>query len=226
MLVIFIACSVVSVFPVDIAYSAIRGTPKHKPILNDAMIRRTHAQELMGKFYRKSIVNIGDPVNFEKHIYELVCNSLNQHWKSSANKITQAILEQSRKHHFDPVFLLAVIANESDFNPAAIGTSGEIGLMQIKADTAEWISKKCGLSWKGKKSLYNPMTNIEIGSTYLSMLREKFNSESQLYLAAYNMGSANVYRIIGQKSVPQIYPRRVIKRYLQFYSQINATYSI
>jgi soluble lytic murein transglycosylase len=117
---------------------------------------------------------------------------------------------------------MAVIENESSFNPTIVGSHGEIGLMQITPVTASWISEKYGVTYKGKASLYDPSINIKIGAAYLSFLREKFNFHSKLYLAAYNMGVSNVHRALGRKVTPQEYSNRVMKRYISFYSKMKA----
>ncbi len=57
----------------------------------------------------------------------------------------------------------AVMAVESGFNPNAIGTSGEIGLMQILPSTARM------LGFVGSNSdLAQPETNVHYGVTYLA----------------------------------------------------------
>lgn len=47
------------------------------------------------------------------------------------NEITIAILEYSAAHQIDPLLVTAVIRVESKFDPKAVGSSGEIGLMQL-----------------------------------------------------------------------------------------------
>jgi soluble lytic murein transglycosylase len=77
------------------------------------------------------------------------------------------------------------------------------------------------LPWKGKKSLKDPSNNIRIGSAYIAYLREEFDFEGQLYLAAYNMGSGNVRKALGKKIRPKDYSTRVMHRYLRFYAELQ-----
>ena len=130
-------------------------------------------------------------------------------------------MQESFRYGFDPIFLMAVIQNESSFQPGIVGTSGEVGLMQITPVTAEWIADKYGLAYKGRHYLFDPVNNIRIGAAYLSFLREKFDFNSRLYLSAYNMGISNVNRALDRDVLPQEYASRVLKRYVNFYREIK-----
>ncbi|MFZ9596227.1 MAG: lytic transglycosylase domain-containing protein [Bdellovibrionia bacterium] len=147
--------------------------------------------------------------------------ALPETWKHQSRPIANTIIQQSQKYGFDPVFLMSVIENESSFNPEALGSAGEIGLMQITPETGAWITELFEIPWKGKKTLKNPVSNIIIGSAYLAYLREEFDYRGQLYLAAYNMGSGNVRKHLNRNTQPQVYPSRVMQRYLRFYSELQ-----
>jgi soluble lytic murein transglycosylase len=189
--------------------------------------RKKQAIELLGRLYRKSEVRKnGEKIaSMNNYIYEWTGKELKPQWKKYSRTIASAIMAESKKHKFDPVFLMAVIENESSFNPEVVGSFGEIGLMQITPQTADWISKKYNVAYKGPKSLKNPATNIALGSAYLSYLRAKFGFKGQLYLAAYNMGSKNVQRLLAQQKVPEVYPKAVMKRYVRFYTKIGANHT-
>ena len=183
--------------------------------------REAHAKELLGKSYTKSVANVDNngrelTISLKKMIYK----SLPRLHKSKTNKIHNVILSQSAKFNFDPFFLMAVIQNESSFNPIAKGTSGEIGLMQILPTTGKWLAKKFKMKWRDKSDLENPIFNIKLGAVYLNTLRDKFNNHGQLYLAAYNMGPRNVRRALNKKIMPRDYAFAVMKRYFAFYKQI------
>ncbi len=187
-----------------------------------AITRWNHAKELLGKWYQKSVVKEGEEIpRVDELIFQWVERDLRGPWKKDAHQISRAILHVSDKYHFDPVFLIALIENESSFNPEAIGTSGEIGLMQLTPPTAEWIAKKYDLVWRGPKTLKNPITNIQFGAAYLAYLREKFQFRSQLYISAYNMGSSNVQRALDRQVWPKAYASRVLQRYVHFYSELR-----
>lgn len=187
-------------------------------------VRAKHAKELMGGRYRKSIVKVTERVEeMDGHVFELVEKSLPKKWKSQSEKIAQAIIDEAHKYSFDPVFLMAVIANESSFNPEIVGTSGEIGLMQILPKTAQWFAKKAdlGMGRVTEKTLRNPVKNIQIGAAYIAYLRGEFDAHGQLYLAAYNMGKVNVKRALAREIKPKDYAGRVMNRYVKFYTNIR-----
>lgn len=60
-------------------------------------------------------------------------------------------------------FARAVVRIESNYNPRATGRAGEVGLMQIKYQTAR------GLGYTGTRAqLYDPDTNLRWGMKYLA----------------------------------------------------------
>lgn len=184
--------------------------------------RLAHAKELLGKYYKHSVVRNGEKVvEIRKFIYEWTKRSLDAKWKTRSRTVARTILRESEKHEFDPIFLMAVIQNESGFNPAARGRFGELGLMQLKPDTAEWVARKSHIHWKNANQLLDPVNNIRIGAAYLSYLRERFDQHGRLYLAAYNMGTTNVNRALEKKIWPKDYPARVMQRYIGFYSELR-----
>lgn len=61
-------------------------------------------------------------------------------------------------------FARAVVRIESNYNPRATGRAGEVGLMQIKYQTAR------GLGFTGTRAqLYDPDTNLRWGMKYLAL---------------------------------------------------------
>jgi soluble lytic murein transglycosylase-like protein len=61
-------------------------------------------------------------------------------------------------------FARAVVRIESNFNPKATGRQREVGLMQIKYETAR------GIGFAGtREQLYDPDTNLQWGMKYLAM---------------------------------------------------------
>lgn len=186
-------------------------------------VRVNHARELLGKHYTRSIVKkVGEKIqDVDQFVYEQVQRTLPAQYKKLSKKISKAILTESERHSLDPVFLMAVIENESSFNPAAIGKDGEIGLMQLMPSTAEWFSKKLDIRWRGKKTLQDPITNIKIGAAYLASLRERFDFHGRLYLAAYNMGATNVRRALEKQVWPKDYAVRVMQRYVRMYAELT-----
>lgn len=67
-------------------------------------------------------------------------------------------------HGLPAAFARAIVQIESKFNPRATGRQREVGLMQIKYETAR------GIGFTGtREELYDPDTNLKWGMKYLAM---------------------------------------------------------
>lgn len=190
-------------------------------VVNEAS-RIAHAKELLGGHYKGSDAQkLEGRTALNEMIHDKVNSSLSAKWKVQSHAIARTVIKESSKYNMDPVFVLAVIKTESKFNPLAVGRFGEIGLMQIKPDTAEWIAKKFDIPWQGKKTLENPSANIRIGLAYMNYLRNSFKGKAQKYVSAYNMGPRNVRRLIANNVNPEEYNSRVMKNYGELYAKIS-----
>ncbi len=98
------------------------------------------------------------------------------------------IEKYAEENNLRPELVAAVIYTESRFQPRAKSDRGAVGLMQLLPETAEWIAQERGIALK---SLTDPEENICIGTSYLSYLRNRFNSPV-VVLAAYNAGQGHV----------------------------------
>ena len=107
-----------------------------------------------------------------------------------------------------PVPLLkAVMAVESNFDPAAVSGKGATGLMQLMPGTARDMYVL---------DVHDPGQNIEGGARYLRHLHDQFDNDLVKVLAAYNAGPEAVRRSGG--AVPpiretQAYVRKVLTLY-------------
>jgi soluble lytic murein transglycosylase len=186
----------------------------------------THAREILGADFDLSEVATvylsHQPGGIEDFIKLRLEKKLKERWKPKARVIAEAIMQESRRYGFDPLFLVAMIDQESRFSPEHVGTHGEIGLMQIKPSTADWLaSKQKPLRYQGAESLFDPVANIRIGAAYLAQLRQRFLSVSHLYLAAYNMGAFRVTQVMQQQLDPTVYHSLVVKKYLALYAELS-----
>lgn len=180
--------------------------------------RVSHAKELLGSDYKGSLAQrLEGKRSLNVTLYNKVQNQLSAKWKGQAPLIARTVISEATKYKLDPVFVLAVIKTESKFNPLARGQFGEIGLMQVKPDTAEWIAKKYNIAWYGPKTLENPTMNIRIGLAYMNYLRSEFKGTANKYVSAYNMGPRNVRRLIAKNVEPVEYSSRIMKNYSEIY---------
>ncbi|ACI49976.1 Lytic transglycosylase catalytic [Gluconacetobacter diazotrophicus PA1 5] len=89
-----------------------------------------------------------------------------------------------------PGFLMAVIRQESGFDPGIVSPAGAYGLMQLMPAAARDVSRQARLATgplTGAR-LTDPDLNIRIGSAYLVRLMQKFGGAVPYVLAAYNAG--------------------------------------
>jgi soluble lytic murein transglycosylase len=116
---------------------------------------------------------------------------------------TDKIHENSAQHNLNPAIVYGLIRRESAFNEKATSPTGARGLMQIMPRTGRDIARGLKERWRGKNSLYNPVTNIKYGSYYYQKLLTQFDGHYALALAAYNAGPHRVKRWLPEdKTLP------------------------
>lgn len=186
-----------------------------------------HARELFGPVYRLSLVRHGEQLEgVESFLFQEVQRQLPEQWHAQSYAIASTIIDQANLHRLDPLFVMALIQRESGFNPGALGSAGEIGLMQIKPETAQWIASKEGQRWRGAASLAEPCENIRLGLLYLSHLRRRYDYHSQFYLSAYNLGPTKLQQLVDETSLPTTYVRAVMERYVRLYGLLHSKYQV
>ena len=103
----------------------------------------------------------------------------------------------------EPHVVLAVIAQESNFDPLAVSPKNAQGLMQLIPDTARRF---------GVRNITDPAQNIRGGMAYLRWLLAYFEGDLALALAAYNAGERAVerYRGVPPYAETRLYVRKII----------------
>ena len=102
------------------------------------------------------------------------------------------IEKYAKKYEIDPYLVVAIVKNESRFNPDAISKKDARGLMQIAPITGEWISEKLEVSNYSVDMLFQPELNIQFGIWYLNVLKHEFDDNIELMVSGYNAGNGNV----------------------------------
>lgn len=83
---------------------------------------------------------------------------------ANAAAINLLIEKHASANGIPAAFVRAVVRIESNYNPRATGSHREVGLMQIKYETAR------GIGYTGtREELYDPDTNLRWGTKYLAM---------------------------------------------------------
>ncbi|MDV4156135.1 lytic transglycosylase domain-containing protein [Rhizobium brockwellii] len=101
----------------------------------------------------------------------------------SGNSYSALISKYANQYEVPVALATAVIRIESNFNPNARGSHGEIGLMQIKPATARMM----GYSGSAK-GLFDPETNIKYGMKYLAAAHDLGGGETCNTILKYNAG--------------------------------------
>lgn len=109
-------------------------------------------------------------------------------------KYLEYIKEYSQEYNLDPYLVIAVIRTESGFKENVKSNKNAIGLMQITPDTAAWAAEKMGIYNFRVNMLNDPQFNIRMGCWYINNLKNEFNGNIELVLAAYNGGRGNVQK--------------------------------
>ncbi len=93
----------------------------------------------------------------------------------------------------NPLWLYAIIWQESRYDPDARSGASARGLMQFIPETATRIAQKIGMIGFQLDDLYQPEISIRLGAHYWAELMDTLGSP-ELALAAYNGGERNVER--------------------------------
>ncbi|MBB3226214.1 soluble lytic murein transglycosylase [Luteibacter sp. Sphag1AF] len=102
------------------------------------------------------------------------------------------VIEQSSQAGIEPSWAYAIIRAESAWMSDARSGADARGLMQLLPDTASNVARRNGLPWNGGESLYDPPTNIQLGTRYLAQMAARYNGAPWLASAAYNAGPGKV----------------------------------
>lgn len=92
-----------------------------------------------------------------------------------------------KKNAISEEWIYSIMRQESGFNAGARSPSDAFGLMQLIPETAKYVSRDNQIPYKATSDLYNPETNIALGSALLKSLKKRFNN-FPMATAAYNAG--------------------------------------
>jgi hypothetical protein len=114
------------------------------------------------------------------------------------------VVTAARHYGIDPRLLAAIATVETEWDPNAVGTHGELGLTQVLPETGAWLAKLAGLT---EYNLADPETSLRLSALYLSLLLKEYETPEKA-LACYNGGPSAV-----TDWETNLYARRVLKHY-------------
>lgn len=147
---------------------------------------------------------------------ELLANSRTLS-EAQALSTAQALCEEARHLHYDPLLFLAVIHIESFYNHLALSPVGAEGLMQLMPGTAEYMADRGKMPWPDRHS-FDPVINVRLGVRYLGELNKEFKGRMDHALTAYNRGPHTTHYILQHhgelpEAIRDFYATKVLDRY-------------
>ncbi len=141
------------------------------------------------------------------------------------------VKQASEKENIDPYIIVALIREESRFDPDALSPAGAVGLMQLMPFTAQRFKRALKIELTNDSEIHDVKKNIFIGTHYFSLLIKEFEV-LPLALASYNAGEHIIRRwLLNSKhkdmeefieDIPYQETRNYVKRVLRSYWQYRA----
>jgi soluble lytic murein transglycosylase-like protein len=101
----------------------------------------------------------------------------------SSDRIVAMISDAAPQYGVPAWFALRIAKVESNYNPLARGSRGELGLFQLKCATASEVGFRGNCS-----ELLNPQINIRYGLKHLALAIKKSNGNLQMAASKHNGG--------------------------------------
>ena len=137
-------------------------------------------------------------------------------------KLADVIYDESSRYRYDPMFVLAIILTESSFKKGQKSNVGARGLMQVVPFVGRDLAQRSGVDWQGSETLFEPETNIRLGTLHLFEQILKFGDIKKA-LVAYNMGETRLRGLLRrQRPMPKTYLNKVMDNY----KMLKETYSV
>ena len=145
------------------------------------------------------------------------------------------LVADSQRNGLDPYLVASLIRQESEFNAGAVSPANAYGLMQLLPSVGKAAAKKNGIKKFDTRSLLNPSINLELGTTNLREVLDRFGGQPEYALAAYNAGdtpirrwlATNDYKDVAEyvESIPYTETREYVQAILRNREIYRALYS-
>ncbi len=110
----------------------------------------------------------------------------------------QAFHRAAANEALDESWVLGLVRQESRFIDYAKSRVGAAGLMQLMPKTARWVARKKGMRYQ-KKKLYEPATNIALGTYYMRYTLDLLGGNAVLATAGYNAGPSRALKWMAKR---------------------------
>ena len=143
---------------------------------------------------------------------------------------SEYVEKYAKEYGVDENLIYSIIKNESKYDANAVSSSEAKGLMQIMDNTVKDIVNGIEELEYNTINIFDPETNIHLGTNYISELLRKYNNVVPIAVAAYNAGIGNVDKWIENGTIKEdgsnienipfketnIYVRKVLRDYKIF----------
>jgi soluble lytic murein transglycosylase len=102
------------------------------------------------------------------------------------------LVRQASAANLDPHIVAGLVRQESEFNPKVISRANAYGLTQIVPSTGRQLARQAGIRTFRTSMLFQPSTNLQLGTRYLRALLDRWEGSWEETLAAYNAGASRV----------------------------------
>ncbi len=106
----------------------------------------------------------------------------------------ETIQKMAEERGLDPYLILALIRQESLFDPKALSPASAFGLMQLLSSTAARAATQLGLPSPQRDKLFDPDLNLTLGTHHFKELLQRYSNNLVKAIAAYNAGESAVAR--------------------------------
>ncbi len=144
--------------------------------------------------------------------------------------------DHCRRWGVDPLLVLAVMRQESVYNPNAISPTGAMGLVQFIKGTGAKVSAMLEEPLYSPYDLFDPSINLRYAVFYLKILSERFGSNFPVAVASYNGGPHYMSRdhrdLLGEvpldafvEMIERKEPRDYVKKVTGYYQRYVELYA-
>lgn len=132
-------------------------------------------------------------------------------------RLAEAVLSESARAGYDPLFVLALVSVESGFRPLVSSERGAYGLMQLKPSTFAWIAGRERDLDDAAAVAEDPVLDVRMAVRYFHWLNKRFRNRDEA-LMAYNAGPSRMHHFKRTQIPPSVrdYARKVNREHQRF----------
>ncbi len=123
----------------------------------------------------------------------------------------QLVEEQAAARKIDPLLFLALVRQESSYDPTVTSSANARGLAQVVPSTGAQIASSLGVQGWTADDLYRPVIGVEFGTVFLADRINKYGGQIYPALAGYNAGDGNVANWTSKTGIgdPDVFVERI-----------------